>query len=1758
MSAKFIVDVKNSFYFFVLLTTLFIGQGIAYSDGGPLTPKFINGKYNPPFGGTTKKESIIKLNCNSNTQGINYLNGGLVLVENDLSVMGRTMSVTATRFYNSKGVWGYAIDNYGDSTQHLKVSGNMGLGWDFHFGKRVLEGDVYTFKYPDGTECHLQYIGNSTYISTDNQYFMMKGNTLYVKNGTRIIFNDTLVSEIIDLNGNTCKYFWSTKAYKAVPDSAYSSSGLAMYVYSSLKTGDMFEGYLIDSIKTKGYLNQDYTVKYHYSDVAITAGPLKSGTFWDDDLGVDGVDSTDKYLLKSVVWPNNDSVSYGYNNMGELTTVNNQLGGQTSYGYGIYSFSVPEQDNPWVPTDTIYTRSVDTVKVKDSPSGSDITTIYTRYYDTRQSNPEYCKITDPYGNDQVYYFMRSGWIGGITYKFLQGYGTKYKEVRYSGLMASGSVIDSAKYAYTSDDPAEPYWGTNVRMDSIVTVKGSKVYCTKYRNYDSYGNPGRIESLGDIAISWDDKYSYTKYLHDSYIITVQVSALSQAKTGSNVTISIPYSSNTAVNRTTLMLDDNEIDVQNFSPSTSGTRTYIWSTSGLSEGNYYFKATAYDVAGNASLSGTICIYVCPDAIANPPTTTSSEVSSLCNSYDEAHNHILDRVIRQYDSTSAEGMLNEVIYRYDDYQNIDSTLYASYPPAAWENPHQDPRGLITAIKRWTGDDDYDSTRMFYDQCGNLIKTINANGDSSKADYMVSGDPDRYQYGLPYRSINYVGNDSLVTKAEYDSCSGLITKSIGVNSDTTRFTYDIMGRSIKTYSAAYDSAVTVRHYYSGSYPTAVIDSVMLKRTPLTYLVKKTFINGMGLVIQSQKQDSSTGYSIIVNTAYDSLGRVRKVSNPFKTTTSFGTFVTTDYWSSKPKIQYYYDAISHPIKTIFQDGNRDSVSYVDNVITTYDALNHSGVAVINSFGSPDTVIDGLGNMTLYNYDKMGRTTSVVDAEGKTSYTYCDKLGRAKGYNIPDASSSYSYEGNSVDALLEYDNIGNVTANKNSKAEVYYNYDDLSRVTEVDSASSSYPRVKYLYDSYSGSGYSTPPDSLNNPKGRLTRLITVGVDTTWYVYDKIGRVKKKIYTYAGMTGGRDSMIFNYNAVGACTLMTYPDGSTIKYGINSMGRLYETSGFISGVTYNDADQPLSIYHSSYNMTDVFTYDNCLRPSYVTARDNNTVYKLKLLYTYWQNGHIKKIQDYVNSNYTHYYDYTSPDSSYDALGRLQRCAVGSTVLTYSYDDVGNRTQEVIGGTTNSISYTSGTNKISSATVSGTTYSYTYDNSGNVIRKNWGASNQDDFYYNYANMLAQAVLDGGRTVTNYYGSGGSLKVKKTDSQTGSRYYAYNGIDPLCEYDSTGTIKRKYVYAMGKCVGMIDSAGNRYLCHHDALGSIRVVVDTTGTVVNNYAYYPFGDSLTYSGTTNNDLKFTSKSYIEGMKAYDFSARYYDPAIGRFYSIDPLNDPATSPYAYCNNNPVNTIDPSGMRGYEPYVRHMQNDLANLIDGQSLALPNTMNCNKDPLADTWGLVGSGNGQGYDPFYGAYTDYEDYWKGPICGGSGGYLTNNGVWVSGLEMADGKRFNTWYSNQWNYGRAIGMSDNVIQNIAVIVNILSSDYFDNVGQFIQENGIMMKFDKDYKGTGYVDPKNTTVINLGYDSYYNDALTNDFLSATPTGTYQSGVLNMARTIGHEAIHTIQFNAGWKYDSRSAINVWRFECPATSYGREISSLLGEPLIPLPKFPGWR
>ncbi len=118
------------------------------------------------------------------------------------------------------------------------------------------------------------------------------------------------------------------------------------------------------------------------------------------------------------------------------------------------------------------------------------------------------------------------------------------------------------------------------------------------------------------------------------------------------------------------------------------------------------------------------------------------------------------------------------------------------------------------------------------------------------------------------------------------------------------------------------------------------------------------------------------------------------------------------------------------------------------------------------------------------------------------------------------------------------------------------------------------------------------------------------------------------------------------------------------------------------------------------------------------------------------------------------------------------------------------------------------------------------------------------------------------------------------------------------------------------------DHLGSVDVVMDDQGKVVERADYLPYGDdrlrttspSISPSTSPSTDYKFTGKELDGETGLMYYGARYYDPAVGRFISFDPLllneggkplssvlmNPQALNPYSYVTNNPTRFVDETG------------------------------------------------------------------------------------------------------------------------------------------------------------------------------------------------------------------------------------------------------------------
>ncbi|CAD0003696.1 hypothetical protein FLAT13_01812 [Flavobacterium salmonis] len=118
-------------------------------------------------------------------------------------------------------------------------------------------------------------------------------------------------------------------------------------------------------------------------------------------------------------------------------------------------------------------------------------------------------------------------------------------------------------------------------------------------------------------------------------------------------------------------------------------------------------------------------------------------------------------------------------------------------------------------------------------------------------------------------------------------------------------------------------------------------------------------------------------------------------------------------------------------------------------------------------------------------------------------------------------------------------------------------------------------------------------------------------------------------------------------------------------------------------------------------------------------------------------------------------------------------------------------------------------------------------------------------------------------------------------------------------------------EASSYKYIFQYkDHLGNVRLSYDKTLAIKEESNYYSFGLKQEGYNTVKigveNKYKYNGKELQDelGLNFYDYGARNYDPALGRWMNVDPLAEVSRrwSPYNYCYNNPVINVDPDGMK----------------------------------------------------------------------------------------------------------------------------------------------------------------------------------------------------------------------------------------------------------------
>ena len=393
-----------------------------------------------------------------------------------------------------------------------------------------------------------------------------------------------------------------------------------------------------------------------------------------------------------------------------------------------------------------------------------------------------------------------------------------------------------------------------------------------------------------------------------------------------------------------------------------------------------------------------------------------------------------------------------------------------------------------------------------------------------------------------------------------------------------------------------------------------------------------------------------------------------------------------------------------------------------------------------------------------------------------------------------------------------------------------------------------------------------------------------------------------------SIGYGYNGLGQVVSETDPGPGnvTVNYGVNALG---QTTGLTASVG-GGAATPLASSASYYpnGALKQFTYGNGIVHTMTqNARQlpsrstDGTV--LDLATAFDANGNVVSVTDYTSAAKQ------SRTLGYDGLDRLTGASSPMFgTVAYSYDTADNLTRVWIDGGSqprdHTYCYNTTTNRLDfvrtgpDCASSGAAITLAYDVQGNLSGKNGTA-----YTFDYGNRLRSTA-----GLTYRYDAGG--RRVRQDSNGGQLKYSTYAKDGrlVWQRDEPAGKRINNVYFAGSLLAEIsrpigtDTATFSYF-HTDALGSPIAKTNSAGAVIETSEYEPYG--LLLNRANDDRVGYTGHVMDAASGLIYMQQRYYDPAIGRFLSVDPVTPyekPVTNfnRYVYALNNPYKFTDPVG------------------------------------------------------------------------------------------------------------------------------------------------------------------------------------------------------------------------------------------------------------------
>ena len=180
---------------------------------------------------------------------------------------------------------------------------------------------------------------------------------------------------------------------------------------------------------------------------------------------------------------------------------------------------------------------------------------------------------------------------------------------------------------------------------------------------------------------------------------------------------------------------------------------------------------------------------------------------------------------------------------------------------------------------------------------------------------------------------------------------------------------------------------------------------------------------------------------------------------------------------------------------------------------------------------------------------------------------------------------------------------------------------------------------------------------------------------------------------------------------------------------------------------------------------------------------------------------------------------------------------------------------------------------------------------------FRYDAVNRLSEVSENGKCFQRNTYDAEGLRSEMEENDRLVK--FLYDGDKVIAERDDTKGLKR-YIRGYELVSSDCEQARTYYHYASDELGSITDVINYKGEVLNHYEYDAFGEFSVREEQVENRFGFAGEQFDPATNLYYLRARFYNPVIGRFIQEDTYYGDGLNLYAYCHNNPVGYVDPSG------------------------------------------------------------------------------------------------------------------------------------------------------------------------------------------------------------------------------------------------------------------